>query len=257
MLKEERLTELLRLIDEKGTVTVTDLVENMAVSDMTIRRDLSELDAQGRIHRIHGGAQSVNKFNLAELSHEKKKIIQPDEKKEIAQTALTLINEEGTIFLGPGTSIELLAQALTVENLRIITNSLPVFNILENKTQQYEIYLVGGKYRQLTGAFSGEMANKAIQDIRFSKAFLGTNAIHQDRIMTATMEEGITQSLALDNSIQKYLCVDSAKFNREDFYTFYHLSDLTAVITNNQLVANIEDYKKYTQIITKNDIKNQ
>lgn len=249
VLKEERMAVLLKLIDERGTVNINDLVEIMNVSDMTIRRDLSELAAQGKIRRIHGGAKSANSFNMEELSHERKKILQQDEKREIAQKAVALIDEEDTLFLGPGTSIELLAGTLDFDQLRIITNSLPVFNILKNSHKNYDVYLIGGRYRNLTGAFFGDMANKVLQDIRFSKSFVGANAVYGNQVMTASMEEGVTQSLAINNASQRYLCVDNTKFDREDFYTFYQLTDLTAVITSKEMAENLGDYQKYVEFI--------
>lgn len=232
MLKEERLATVLELVDQKGVVDVNELIQMMRVSDMTIRRDLAELEKRGQLKRIHGGAQSMNLYKKEELSHEKKMIINPDEKKNVVNKALALIVENDTLFLGPGTTIELLAQALTFIHLRVITNSLPVFNILKAKSSNYQVYLVGGEYRELTGAFFGEMTNRMLADIRFGKAFVGANAVKENRIMTATLEEGTTQNIALNNSVERYLLIDASKLNCEDFYTFYHLDELTALVTN-------------------------
>ncbi|MBO0462587.1 MULTISPECIES: DeoR/GlpR family DNA-binding transcription regulator [unclassified Enterococcus] len=234
MLKEERLNKILELVNINGVVDVNELMAKLNVSDMTIRRDLGELEKTGKLKRVHGGAQSMNFYKKEELSHEKKMILNPEEKKEIVLKAKKFIAEEDTIFLGPGTTIELLAQILDFKHLRIITNSLPVFNILQTKHEDYQIYLVGGQYRPLTGAFLGEMANKVLADIRFGKAFVGANAVKDNRIMTATLEEGTTQQIALNNSSERYLLVDSSKLDCEDFYTFFSLSNLTALITGEE-----------------------
>ena len=230
MLKEERLNKILELVNGNGVVDVNELIKSLDVSDMTIRRDLAELEKLGKLKRIHGGAQSMNYYKKEELSHEKKLIINPEAKRKIALKAKKLIAEDDTIFLGPGTTIELLAQMLDFHHLRIVTNSLPVFNILHTKHKNYQLYLVGGEYRALTGAFFGDMANKILADIRFGKAFIGANAVKEDRIMTATLEEGTTQQIALHNSSERYLLVDSSKLDCEDFYTFFSLNKLTALI---------------------------
>lgn len=233
MLKEERLNKILELVSLNGVVDVNELITTLNVSDMTIRRDLAELEKARKLKRIHGGAQSMNFYKKEELSHEKKSIINPEAKKTIALKAIKLISEDDTVFLGPGTTIELLAQLLNFNHLRIITTSLPVFNILHAKHNNYQLYLVGGEYRSLTGAFVGEMANKILSDIRFGKAFIGANAVKEDRIMTATLEEGTTQEIALKNSSERYLLIDSSKLDCEDFYTFFSVSKLTALITEN------------------------
>ncbi len=234
MLKEERLSTVLELVNKNGVIDVNELIRMMNVSDMTIRRDLAELEKRGQINRIHGGAQSINLYKKEELSHEKKQIIHPEEKKAVVQKALKLISEDDTIFLGPGTTIEMLAQSLSFNHLRVITNSLPVFTILKAKATNYQIYLVGGEYRELTGAFFGEITNKMLMNFRFGKAFVGANAVKDNRVMTATIEEGTTQNIALNNSTERYLLVDSSKLNVEDFYTFFQLDKMTALITNDE-----------------------
>lgn len=153
MLKEERLNAIVSLVDQKGAIKVTEIMERLNVSDMTVRRDLTELEAAGRLKRVHGGASSLNTYRPHELSHDDKQIINSVEKKEIVQKALSLIHEEETIFLGPGTTIELLAEAMEFKHLRVVTNCLPVFETLSKKKNALTIYLVGGEMRLLTKSF--------------------------------------------------------------------------------------------------------
>ena len=231
MLKEERLNAIVSLVDQKGAIKVTEIMERLNVSDMTVRRDLTELEAAGRLKRVHGGASSLNTYRPHELSHADKQIINSVEKKEIVQKALSLIHEEETIFLGPGTTIELLAEAMEFKHLRVVTNCLPVFETLSKKKNALTIYLVGGEMRILTKSFFGEIANKALEEMHFHKAFFSCNALKDNKIMTATIEEGQTQAIALDNSIEKYLLMDTSKVEKQDFYSFYQLEEVTAVVT--------------------------
>ncbi|EFM82822.1 transcriptional regulator, DeoR family [Enterococcus faecalis TX4248] len=69
MLKEERLNAIVSLVDQKGAIKVTEIMERLNVSDMTVRRDLTELEAAGRLKRVHGGASSLNTYRPHELSH--------------------------------------------------------------------------------------------------------------------------------------------------------------------------------------------
>ncbi|NWO01253.1 DeoR/GlpR family DNA-binding transcription regulator [Tetragenococcus halophilus] len=242
MLKEERLDAIVSLVDQKRAIKVNDIVEHLGVSDMTVRRDLSELEKAGHIKRVHGGAQTVNVYRPEELSHDDKQIINKKEKSEVVKKAAELIQEGETIYLGPGTTIELLADIMEFNQLRVVTNCLPVFQTLREKKRNIKVYLLGGEMRRLTKSFFGEITNKALQDMHFHKAFFSANAVKENEIMTATIEEGQTQTSALNNSVERYLLIDSSKINKEDFYTYYDLHDITAVVMNR------DDYDIYQKI---------
>ncbi|SFH80018.1 DeoR/GlpR family DNA-binding transcription regulator [Pisciglobus halotolerans] len=251
MLKKERLSSILEALDTSGVVTVQNIVKELNVSDMTVRRDLEELAHQGKIIRIHGGAQSLNHYRHEELSHIEKKEIHISEKLAVAETASRFIDEGDSIFLGPGTTIELIVKFIHVKSLRIVTNSLPVFNLLEEKNENFDTYLVGGSYRKKTGAFVGSIANETISKLKVGKAFVGVNGISNDAIFTANVEEGSMQNLILNNAQNKFIVADYHKFNKEDFYEFYRLTDIDQVITNRKVNdAILEKYKKYTTIMT-------
>lgn len=245
MLKNERFQVVLELVDVKGTVTVKDIMEKLDVSDMTVRRDLTELDAQGKLKRIHGGAQSISRYRTEELSHIEKQDINMDEKQEAAQYAVQFIRKNDTIFLGPGTTIELLAMYIDCPDVRIVTNSLPVFNIFQDKEKTYEIYLIGGSYRKRTGAFIGSITNDVLKKMKIGKAFLSVNGVSHDSIMTANIDEGMTQQIVLDNAQEKYIVLDHHKFDTEDFYQFYSLKNITGIITDSTI--NEEVKKKYNE----------
>lgn len=137
MLKRERLQKIIEKVNINGIVTVNEIMEELDVSDMTVRRDLDELDKAGLLIRIHGGAQKVNASPTPqnyEKSNTEKYDIQTNEKLEIAQFAKQFINDGETIFIGPGTTLEKLATQLLDFKIRIVTNSLPVFNILNQSS---------------------------------------------------------------------------------------------------------------------------
>lgn len=249
MLKDERFDAIVALVDQKGTIKVTDIMQRLDVSDMTVRRDLTELEEQGRLKRVHGGAKSVHRYQPQELSHTDKQIINMREKREVAEKALKLINEDETIYLGPGTTMELLAEIMEFDSLRIVTNCLPVFETLSAKKGNLKVYLLGGEMRKLTKSFFGEITNQTLRDMHFHKAFFSCNGVKETEVMTATIEEGQTQALALDNSIERYLLMDSSKIGKEDFYSYYHLQNITAVITNQDDYASYQKLEKHVEVI--------
>lgn len=249
MLKKERLIAILEQVNQRGIVTVNDLITILNVSDMTIRRDLDELAKDGKIIRIHGGAQSINAPTLTELSHIEKKKIHSIQKEAIAKQAASLIQENSTIYLGPGTTIELIAQYVhRTEGLRIVTNSLPVFKTWKNK--DIELILIGGNYRKKSGAFIGSLTVDMLKQLKFNQAFVGINALRDQHLMTANPEEGLAQTIVLENSRKRIILADKFKIEQDDFYEFYNLTDIDMFVTNEiEDIEILEKYQKYTHVI--------
>lgn len=255
MLKNERHRSIIEMCNHYGVVTVQFIKNKLAVSDMTVRRDLDELAQKEKVIRIRGGVQSLGYEEgggigaVNELSHTEKKNIHTDEKKYIAQKAVEWIEEGDTIFLGSGTTIELMTRYLADKKVRIVTNSLPVFQLL-NEQHSFELYLVGGLYREITGAFVGTMAHEIVQKISIQKAFIGVNGIQQQMVSNFSIEEGTLQQIVLDNAQKKFLVADANKFNRSDFYNFYDLREVDALFTDYTLTDEVKNnYQQYTTII--------
>ncbi|MCM3226957.1 DeoR/GlpR family DNA-binding transcription regulator [Terribacillus saccharophilus] len=248
MLKRERLLKIVDIVNKQGIITVNDIIHELNVSDMTIRRDLDELDKAGKLVRIHGGAQSITHAMDQELSHVEKLDVQVEEKTQIASLAASIVSDRDTVFLGPGTTIELLARHLLHKKIRIITNSYPVFEIL-TQSDTAEIMLIGGDFRKNTGTFVGPLVNSSLQKLNFTKAFISANGVHNEEISTYSIEEGEAHQIALNNSRSKYLLVDHTKFNREDFYVFYNLHDMDYLLTDDKIRSDVQaHYEQYVEL---------
>lgn len=109
-----------------------------------------------------------------EYSHSEKRTKHAEEKLQIARRAVELIEEGSTIFLGTGTTVEQMASMLPAFRLRIVTNSLSVFNLLEAR-EDCELCLVGGMYRRRTAAFVGPTAEDTLRALGIDAAFIGAN----------------------------------------------------------------------------------
>ncbi len=246
MIKAERQDRLMRLIESQGTVSVKEIVDALGVSDMTVRRDLEELAGAGEVIRVHGGARSASSQHRSMIRHEYSHIEKrarhasekidiarrarhASEKIDIARTAAGLVEEDSTIFLGTGTTIEQMVPLLPSCHLRSITNSQSIFTLLE-PNETYEHCLIGGKYRRRTTAFVGPVAEDAISTLGIDVAFIGANGICFDAVFTSNMDEGRIQQLAFDQADTRYLVADSSKIGQRDFYTFYRLSNIDALI---------------------------
>ena len=229
----KREEEITKLVQEKGTVRISELVEMFNITDMTARRDLAELEERGLLTKIHGGAQSNMLLQRRESSHQEKHDVNIVEKEEIAKKAATLIEDGDTIFLGPGTTVELLATLLQNDKLSVVTNCYPVFkHLYEKKSDTFRVYLLGGEMREVTESFVGELTNTILEKMKFSKMFFSGNGVKDGAVMTSSFAEGFTQQLAMRNSLEKYLLIDTTKIGKEDFTTFCHLHELTGIIVD-------------------------
>ncbi|GJM55902.1 DeoR/GlpR transcriptional regulator [Coriobacteriaceae bacterium] len=253
MLKSERQDAIQRLCEALGTVTVRQIAEELQVSDMTVRRDLEEMSGQDRVVRVHGGARRVTGERGAavprEYTHREKRALHVEEKRAVAARAAVLVEPGETVFLGAGTTMERLAQVLPAGRLRVVTNSLSVFDLLRDRPDT-ELCLVGGIYRTATDAFVGPMAEKSLEPLGIDAAFIGCNGVVDGAVSTSNMEEGRFQNEVLERSDRRYVVCDSSKVGRRDFYAFYSLADVDALVTDRLLAAGeVEDLSAYTEVL--------
>ena len=249
MIKAERQDKIKQLLDERGSAAVKDIAANLGVSEMTVRRDLEEMSSLGEIVRVHGGARTNGSPRQSmlrrEYSYNEKRSKHAAEKAAVAERAARLIEPDSTIFLGASTTVEQMIPHLPACHLRIVTNSLSVFNLVEGRPD-CDLCLVGGTYRARTGAFVGPLAEDFISKIGLDAAFIGANGVFEAQTSTSNIEEGKFQQLAFEQADSRYLLVDASKIGKRDFFNFYSLEDLDAVVCDASLEAgqraSIEEY---------------
>jgi DeoR family transcriptional regulator, lactose phosphotransferase system repressor len=252
MLREERFQKILQILDRNNIIKISDINKELGVTEITVRRDLKVLEERGFLSRIYGGAKKVkqeNKYNFKELSNNEKRKINIEQKRHIAKLASERIQENDIIYIGPGTTSELIYDYLNVSYVKVITNSMSVFLKFKND-KRYEVILVGGRYRLHTDVFVGSFTNQNLKNMRVKTAFVGTNGICNYNITTSNEEEGVCQRIILDNALQKYILCDSTKIEKEDFFNFYNLKNITAVITDKKMDDKLKQkYEKVVDII--------
>lgn len=244
-MKEKRHEIILELLKQDGVVKVSELVDILDVTEMTIRRDLKELENNKSLIRIHGGARKVEIELLTsssmELSHRQKRDLYLNEKQQIARIIAENILENETVFLGSGTTIELVHDYLTINRAKIITNSIYVFDKFKYD-DRFELILTGGSYRSKTGSFTGTIANDFLSTINVQKAFIGVNTINNYAVFNANEDEGVVQRTILNNAREKFIIANNNKFNKLDFYQFYDIREADYLITDNNLPQSLEEY---------------
>ncbi|MBP2099126.1 DeoR/GlpR family DNA-binding transcription regulator [Enterococcus rivorum] len=233
MLKRERHTHILELLEKKTFMTVSDIATELNVSEMTIRRDINELSDSNKLVRLYGGAQKLGRKDKELATHEKINL-HIEQKEYIGKIMNSLIQENQVVFVGAGTTILYALPFIQKKGLMIVTNSLIAFNYIIKHTD-YRVLLTGGDFTPITEEFIGEHAEQTFESINIDIAFAATNGIYNNNVTTSNYLEGGVQRAAFKSAKKKVVVADSTKFNVSDVYTFYKLSDLDCIITDNKI----------------------
>lgn len=233
MLKSQRHEQLMDLCSQRGAVSVRQAAKIFGISEMTVRRDFDVLASTGAVVREYGGIRlpDVSQSDPAETPYFEKLAVRQGEKQRIAQAACTLIEPDDTIFLGPGSTCAAIARALPPIRLRVVTSSIIALNMLQIHPG-LEVCCLGGQYRRRSGSFVGPVAEDSLAPLGIDKCFIGTNGVTSGVISCSNLEEGRLQSLACDRAACRYLACDSHKLGQLDFYNFYSLDRIDAVVTD-------------------------
>lgn len=234
MLANERKQKILDFIKKKESVTVLELKNSLNVSEMTIRRDLGQLDDDGLIERVHGGA-----INTARVSNQRKSFKDREdkyqlEKQLIANFASSLIKDQDSIFFDSGTTLLELVKMLDWKHeLFMMTFSLPIAAELA-KYKNSDIYMPGGFIRD-----SKEMnlvGNSALEEInRFSveKVFISAWGFHENRGLTyMDVEETTLREKIINSAKEVNVLIDSSKFGKDGRIAISNLSKVDRIITD-------------------------
>lgn len=209
MLGIERQNSILKLLEEKSFLRLTQLVELLKVSEATIRRDLTYLESKGKLIRVHGGAKLIE-YSVWEDTMEEKKQMNLLEKRKIAKIAAQHIQGGETIFLDAGSTVEQLIPYLgEKEEIEVVTNGYSHVPLLLEKG--IVTYVISGKIKEKTQAIVGARAALSLRDFSFDIAFLGANAFSNEGYYTPDEEEAIVKQAVIRKSKKTYILADRSK----------------------------------------------
>ena len=230
---EERKKELLRILNYKNKVTVIELKERLKVSGVTVRHDLTNLQKEGHLYRVHGGAIAMEKLEY-EFPFQERLEKNLQEKKSIANAALSLIKERDAIFLDSGSTILELAKLLKVfHKLTVVTNSFPVLLELAS-VSSIKLIGIGGEVNPGHLAFSGSSTTRYLQDFYFDKVFLGTDGFSIEKgFMTDDLSIAEVERTAIKRAKEKIILADSTKIGSIGFTTtISSLKEIDLLVTD-------------------------
>ena len=210
----ERQKQILSRLTRRGRLSVTEIVRQFSISEATARRDLESLAAQGKVQRVHGGVIAIEQAppELPILERAKE---QPSDKARIGRSAASLIVDKETIFLGSGTTVLEVARNLRDrKNLTVITNSLPVLNMLAG-IQEITVISLGGMLRESELSFIGHITEQALTEVRADKVVMGTRCLSLEHGLTNDyLPETLTDRAILKTGREVVIVADHTKINR-------------------------------------------
>jgi DeoR/GlpR family transcriptional regulator of sugar metabolism len=214
LLKSERQSRIRKLLEENGQVTVPEISQVFSVSEVTIRRDLEEMDLQGKLRRTHGGAISMHSPSTADVILERFDE-QSNEKQRIGRVAAQSLRDYETVFLGSGSTVLEIARHIPADKrLTVITNSLPVVNELA-RHPYINMIIIGGSFRKDEQSFTGYVTEQSLREFRADRVFMGIRSIDPSQGLTNEYFPESSIARELFNIAPKVIVVaDRSKFGR-------------------------------------------
>lgn len=253
-MKSERQQVILDLLQQRQTVSVKTIADTLRVSDMTVRRDLAEMADDGLVVRVHGGAQLPRSARGSSLlrarSHEEKKLRSVEQKRAAAKAAANVIKPGDSIFLGGGTTLELMCDYLPHADIRVVTNSMPVLNLLADNPH-VDLFLVGGTLRHDTRVFTMPYGASAFHGLSTNKAFVSATGIFGNEVFGSHPDAGMLLGEACARSNEAYLVLDADKVGVRDFCSFTTLDHITTAFIDPEASPEaIKALEAYTTVVT-------
>jgi DeoR family transcriptional regulator, fructose operon transcriptional repressor len=233
MLAETRRHKLRDLVTRQGYATLDELVRTLGVSESTIRRDLEVLDLAGSVKRTHGGAVYTGEVRSMPAFDERTGT-SAAEKCAIGMTAASLLEDGDTVLLDGGTTTLEVARALIGRRVQVVTNSLPIAQLLAS-SQQTDLILLGGYVYPRTGVALGPLAIATMQSIRVRKAILGAGGIVAEGIYNSNSLLVETERQMMSCGQEIMIVADHTKFGRLALARLCGLDEIDQVVVDSGL----------------------
>lgn len=239
----QRRVLILEQIRARGGVRVTELVRDLGVSDMTVRRDLDALARRGLVHKVHGGAVRVEAPATGEPGFETKAGWELPAKDAIARAAAALVPPGSAVGLAGGTTTFAVARHLrAVEGLTVVTNSLRIAELLEQPAEDgapatATVIRTGG-VRTPSDALVGPVADQAIRSLHVNLLVLGCHGLSPEAgLTTPNLAEAETNRTFLRSARRVVVVADHTKWNAVGLASFADLDQLDVLVTDDALPA--------------------
>lgn len=234
MLQQERKQIIIEMINRDRIVKAADLTERFGVSMETVRRDLEELERNGSLRRVYGGAVLGTVYD-PEPSYNNRQITHAEEKKAIAAAAYGLINDGDALFLDGGTTLMEVATCIAIGNKRGITVITNAINIACEviKNEDCNVILLGGALTRGEPLTSGVLCNNNLRSFHANKMIMGAAGLSEKYGVTDySVDVGASKRDMMERSDDIICVADHSKFGINATACICPLGRIDAVVTD-------------------------
>jgi DeoR family fructose operon transcriptional repressor len=237
LFQSQRQREIAALTIQAGRVEVAELAQRFNVTTETIRRDLSELQSQRVVRRVHGGATAWETNGFEPLLSKRGDQHGP-EKRRLAVAAIGELPDAGSTLIDSGSTAGQFVDLIPADTqLRFVTNSLLIAQSLAERTDA-DVIVIGGKVRKNTFAMVDTQAVESIEPITVDTLFLSADAASATGGLTTPYREEAAWKKAIIRSARRVVALlDHSKFGREHFIRFAEWTDIDVLVTNTETPA--------------------
>src|SRR5665647_649322 len=239
VLAQQRQEAILREVERAGGARISELVDLLDVSDMTVRRDIEALAVNGLVMKVHGGATAVVGRSAEEPGFHVKSETNPRQKSAIARVAAGLIAPGSSIAISAGTTTYAVAHELVnVPNLTVVTNSPPVADLLHTAQREHLTVVLTGGVRTPSDALAGPVADATLGSLHVDTLILGVHGFDPVAgLTTPNLIEAATNRALIATARRVIVVADNSKWGVIGLSTFATLDQVDVLVTNAGLAA--------------------
>ncbi|MGF3056395.1 DeoR/GlpR family DNA-binding transcription regulator [Microbacterium sp. YY-01] len=244
---EERRAQILAVLRRDGSAQIDELAGQLQVSEMTIRRDLDDLDNEGLVRRVRGGAVAAE----GPRPFGERRAVRSRAKQAIAAKAMALLPSRGAIAIDASSTVAAIAQSLPArEPLTVATNSWENFSVAR-AVPGISAVVVGGEMEEATGSLVGKIACDGAESMNYQRFFFSASAVDAAHgTSEVSFAESQVKKAFARRSQQLVLCVDSSKLGEVALSATFALADIDVVITElSPDDARLAPFRELTEII--------
>jgi DeoR/GlpR family transcriptional regulator of sugar metabolism len=239
VLAQQRQAIILEEVQRRGAARVAELVEVLGVSDMTVRRDLGSMASRGMLEKVHGGATAIAGRSTDEPGFEAKSSLEQPEKEGIAERAAQLVEPRTAIAISGGTTTWTLARLLgDVPGLTVVTNSVPVADVLYRAGRSDQTVVLTGGMRTPSNALIGPVAVSALRQLHVDMLFLGVHGMDaRQGFTTPNLMEADTNRALMESAGKVVVVADHTKWGVVGLSSIGALEEADVLICDDRLSA--------------------
>jgi DeoR/GlpR family transcriptional regulator of sugar metabolism len=230
--QQERMDEVVRLLEERDSVQVAELADRFSISEVTVRSDLTTMAKLGLAARVRGGVRAIRDGNT-EVGFDLRLRLEVQRKRAIARAAAAMVDEGDAVALDSSTTAYYLALELRAKReLVVVTNGLLVATALAD-APGVTVLVTGGVLRLSAMSLVGDLGTDVLRTTRISKGFLGARGISLQRgLMDLSPDEVRIKQEMADACEQVYGIFDGSKWHRSALLAFVMPEDLYGIISD-------------------------